>query len=106
MYFYCRHDPPPYSFKFKYITVTGSKMTYPHLCKEETHAPEGEPLYKIVEDYSANQQKWFDDFIPIVHKMSANGYKDSDLKTYDFNFESMLSYVPACKNKFKNKYPC
>ena len=81
-------------------------MTYPHLCKEETHAPEGEPLYKIVEDYSANQQKWFDDFIPIVHKMSANGYKDSDLKTYDFNFESMLSYVPACKDKYKNKYPC
>merc|ERR1711953_1628789 len=86
--------------------MTGSKMTYPHKCKEETHAPEGEPLYKIVEDYSANQQKWFDDFIPIVHKMSANGYKDSDLKTYDFNFESMLSYVPACKNKFTNKYPC
>jgi hypothetical protein len=86
--------------------LAGSKMTYPHLCKKETHAPEGEALHKIVEDYAANQQKWFDDFIPIIHKMSANGYKDSDLKTYDFDFESMLKYVPACKNKFTNKYPC
>ena len=94
------------SFKFQYITVTGAKRVYPNQCKEETHAPEGEPLYKIVLDYADDQQKWFDDFIPIIHKMSANGYKDSDLKTYDFDFESMLKYVPACKNKYTNKYPC
>merc|ERR1712038_1732160 len=86
--------------------MTGAKRVYPNQCKEETHAPEGEPLYKIVLDYAGDQQKWFDDFIPIIHKMSANGYKDSDLKTYDFDFESMLKYVPACKNKFTNKYPC
>jgi len=86
--------------------LAGTKMTYPHKCGKETHAPEGEALHKIVEDYASNQQKWFDDFIPIVHKMSANGYKESDLKTYDFSFESMLSFVPACKNKYNNNYPC
>merc|ERR1712038_74290 len=86
--------------------LAGTKMTYPHKCGKETHAPEGEALHKIVEDYASNQQKWFDDFIPIIHRMSANGYKESDLKTYDFSFESMLSFVPACKNKYNNDYPC
>jgi len=86
--------------------LAGTKMTYPHKCGKETHAPEGEALHKIVEDYASNQQKWFDDFIPIIHRMSANGYKESDLKTYDFSFESMLSFVPACKNKYNNNYPC
>ena len=59
-------------------------------CPKEDYAPEGEPLYAIVDDYAKNQQKWFDDFIAIMHKMSSNGYEDSDLKTNSFDFKGIL----------------
>ena len=65
-------------------------MTRNHGCKKEEYAPEGEKLYEIIEDYAANQQKWFNDFIDVIHKMSAKGYKAKHLKTYDFDFKSML----------------
>ena len=53
-------------------------MVYPN-CEKEDYAPEGEPLYTIVEDFADNPQQWHDEFWPALHKMLANGYSDSDL---------------------------
>ena len=54
-------------------------------CELEDYAPEGEPLYAIIDDYAQNQQKWFDDFVVVVSKMSANGYQTLTTNTFDFN---------------------
>ena len=55
-------------------------------CPLETYAPEGEKLHEIVEDYATNQQKWFDDFVNVLHKMSANGYEENNLTLNQFEF--------------------
>ena len=60
-------------------------QVYPN-CSLEEYAPEGEKLHEIVEDYAANQQKWFDDFVDVLHKMSANGYGKTELNQNKFNF--------------------
>ena len=57
-------------------------------CELEDYAPEGEPLYKIIDDYAQNQQKWFDDFVTVVIKMSSNGH--SNLTTNEFDFSQFL----------------
>ena len=57
-------------------------------CELEDYSPEGEPLYAIIDDYAQNQQKWFDDFVTVVAKMSSNGY--SDLTTNEFDFNQFL----------------
>ena len=57
-------------------------------CELEDYAPEGEPLYAIIDDYAQNQQKWFDDFVTVVAKMSSNGY--SELTTNEFDFDQFL----------------
>ena len=70
----------------------GSKVAFPVNCELEDHAPEGEPLYAIIDDYAANQQKWFDDFVGVVRKMTANGYEVSSLTTNAFDFNSHLDH--------------
>ena len=55
-------------------------------CDMEDYAPEGESLHTIVDDFADNPQKWMDEFIPTLSKMSANGYTESDLTVNDFNF--------------------
>ena len=45
-------------------------------CEKEDYAPQGEPLYAIVDDYADHLQKWMDDFFPVLEKMSSNGYDD------------------------------
>ena len=67
-------------------------MAFPVNCELEDHAPEGEALHAIIEDYAANQQKWFDDFVAVVLKMSSNGYEDSDLTTNVFDFNGYLAH--------------
>ena len=57
-------------------------------CTLEAYAPEDEKLHEIVEDYAANQQKWFDDFVDAMHKMSANGYEEDSLTLNQFEFSS------------------
>ena len=57
---------------------------YPN-CDKEDYAPEGEPLYTIVDDFADNPQKWMDEFWPALHKMLANGYTDGDLTANDIN---------------------
>ena len=37
------------------------------------------PLYKIFEDYAANQQNWLNDFVPSLEKMLSNGYNSLTL---------------------------
>jgi len=66
----------------------GGIVAHPE-CELEDYAPEGEPLYSIIDDYALNQQKWFDDFVSAVDKMSANGY--DALTTTDFDFSAMLA---------------
>ena len=78
------------TFNFSLILDKGSKVAFPVNCEKEDHAPEGEPLYAIIDDYAANQQKWFDDFVAVVHKMTANGYEISALTTNAFDFNSHL----------------
>ena len=48
-------------------------------CGLNHYAPEGEPLYQIVEDYADHQDSWFRDFITAFDKMSRNGYSDGEL---------------------------
>ena len=55
-------------------------------CSLEEYAPQGEKLHEIVEDYAANQQKWFDDFVDALQKMSANGYEEDNLTLNQFEF--------------------
>ena len=42
-------------------------------CGLNHYAPEGEPLYQIVEDYADHQDIWFRDFLTAFDKMSRNG---------------------------------
>ena len=42
-------------------------------CGLNHYAPEGEPLYHIVEDYADHQDIWFRDFLTAFDKMSRNG---------------------------------
>ena len=51
---------------------------YPN-CEKQDYAPQGEPLYKIVEDFAYDGQKWLDMFVQALTKMSANGYSSEDL---------------------------
>ena len=63
--------------------LTGNKRTVEPDCAKEDYAPEGEPLYTIVEDYADNPQKWMDSFFIVLDKMSSNGYDLLDAN--DFN---------------------
>jgi len=42
-------------------------------CGMNHYAPEGEPLYKIVEDFADHQDNWIRDFLIAFDKMSQNG---------------------------------
>jgi len=54
----------------------GNKVSITPNCPIEDHAPEGEKLHSIVEDYADKPQKWFDDFVEVIEKMLSNGYSD------------------------------
>ena len=43
------------------------------------YAPEGEQLYKIVEEYADDQEAFVRDFIPAMEKMVSNGYTENEL---------------------------
>ena len=45
-------------------------------CGMNHYAPEGEPLYKIVEDFADHQDNWIRDFMVAFDKMSQNGNTD------------------------------
>ena len=77
----------PFEAKFTdifYLIDAGTKAVV-NDCEKEDYAPEGEPLYAIIDDYAQNQQKWFDDFVVVVTKMSANGYQTLTTNDFDFN---------------------
>ena len=59
------------------ISVLGEIVNtiYPE-CNKEEYAPEGEPLYSIVDEFADNQAIWFEEFIPALEKMVENGYDD------------------------------
>ncbi len=43
-------------------------------CDREDHAPEGRPMFEIVEDYADNQDNWVAAFYTAIEKMLSNGY--------------------------------
>merc|ERR1712165_329882 len=45
-------------------------------CGMNHYAPEGEPLYQIVEDFADHQDNWIRDFMVAFDKMSKNGNTD------------------------------
>ena len=45
-------------------------------CGMNHYAPEGEPLYQIVEDFADHQDNWIRDFLVAFDKMSKNGNSD------------------------------
>ena len=49
-------------------------------CDFEKYAPEGEPLFEIVNQMADDQQLWMDEFVPSMQKMLENGYQEGDLK--------------------------
>ena len=63
-------------------------------CEKQNYAPEGEPLYQIVDEFADDQAAWFrvnqllfdqqlqlsvQNFLTAFDKMSNNGYNDGDL---------------------------
>ncbi len=61
------------------------KVVYPN-CEKQDYAPQGEPLFAIVEDYADNAQKWFDMFVETLAKMSSNGYASQDLNSITLDY--------------------
>ena len=48
-------------------------------CDLETYAPDGEPLYQIVEDLADSNENLMKDFSPAMEKMINNGYQAESL---------------------------
>jgi len=48
-------------------------------CPLEDHAPDGEPMWKIVEEMATSNENMMKDFLPAFEKMIENGYQDGDL---------------------------
>ena len=54
----------------------GKKQYQPNNCAKEEYAPEGEPLYQIVEEQAQSNVNMMKDFAPALEKMIENGYQD------------------------------
>ena len=48
-------------------------------CPLEDHAPDGEPMWKIVEEMATSNENMMKDFLPAFEKMIENGYQEGDL---------------------------
>ena len=65
-------------------------------CGLNDHAPEGEALHEIVEDFAENQDHWIRDFLTAFDKMSRNGNTDlDDGPTAWYGASCRLSRVPG-----------
>lgn len=62
--------------------LAGKRRTIVPDCDMEDYAPEGEPLFEIVEEFADDQQSWINTFVPSLEKMVENGY--TDLVEMDF----------------------
>ena len=71
-------------FTDKWMQGKGPRIVYPN-CDKEDYAPEGEPLYAIVDDYADDMQKWMEDFFDVLDKMMSNGYSQDELSVNPFN---------------------
>ena len=67
------------SYKYFYPSTDIKATGIDPKCPLEDYAPEGEPLYTIVDDFADHQDKWFEDFLPTLEKMTENGYESGDL---------------------------
>ena len=45
------------------------------LCEKEDHAPEGRPMFDIVDEYADDQDSWVAAFYTAIERMLSNGYK-------------------------------
>ena len=48
-------------------------------CPKEDYAPDGVPLFELVEEMADDQQEFMKVYIDAHEKMIANGYNDADL---------------------------
>ena len=51
----------------------------------EDFAPEGQPLYQIVEEMAASNANMMQDFLPGFEKMLENGYAATELNPVDLS---------------------
>lgn len=59
---------------FNTAIFSGKKRSIDPVCGKEEYAPEGEPLYKIVESQADSNEVMMTDFVPAFEKMIENGY--------------------------------
>ena len=71
--------------------ITGKKRSIDPVCGKEEYAPEGEPLYKIVESQADSNEVMMTDFVPAFEKMIENGY-DSESELHVAPTNSWFGY--------------
>lgn len=59
--------------------MAGQRQNVVPDCDKEDYAPEGEPLFQIVEEFAEDKQSWINTFVTSLEKMVENGYSDHDL---------------------------
>lgn len=72
-------------------------------CGMNHYAPEGEPLYQIVEDFADHQDTWFRDFLIAFDKMSKNG--NTNLENGPTSWFG-TTCKPVGKNERKSQWTC
>jgi len=75
LHFETDEDGKPYGCDgFDEKWLTGKKRSVDPVCGKEEYAPEGDPLYQIVEDFADSNEAMMIDFVPAIEKMIENGY--------------------------------
>ena len=60
--------------------IAGHRWAKPECPKNMMSVPEGAtPLSTVFEEYAADQEKWYLDFVDVLEKMLGNGYDEESL---------------------------
>ena len=60
--------------------LAGHRWAHPECPKNMATVPIGsKPLAMAFDEYAADQEKWYSDFVDVLEKMLANGYDDDNL---------------------------
>ena len=60
--------------------IAGHRWAQPTCPKNMLSFPSGAtPLSTVFEEYAANQEKWYSDFVDVFEKMLNNGYDETSL---------------------------
>ena len=69
-------DEPLWPFKTKCCPIYGSPAMS---CNVNMYAPEGKPMYQIVDELASDNELWAEKFLEAWHQMGSNGYADDQL---------------------------